>query len=140
MEINTILTFIAVATLLVISPGPNSLLITKTVSISETKAGFANIGGFVTAFYLHGTLSILGISLLLVQSAAAFSIFKLLGAAYLIWIGVKALIEAYRTKQTRHSTKRLTNKTSVSIRTAFVEGFLTPESFYVLFSGVSPIH
>ncbi|MBU2892276.1 LysE family translocator [Colwellia sp. D2M02] len=125
MDISNILTFIAVATLLVVSPGPNGFLIAKTVPVSGKKAGFANIWGFVAAFYVHGTLSIFGISLLLVQSAQAFFIFKMLGAAYLIWIGLKAIISAF--KQTENSTGNTHQSPSknTSMRVAFFEGFLT---------------
>ncbi|MBC3767123.1 LysE family translocator [Neptunicella marina] len=125
MDINSVITFIAVATLLVISPGPNGFLIAKTVPLSGKQAGFANVWGFVTAFYVHGTLSIFGISILLVQSALAFSIFKLLGAAYLIWIGVKALVNAYKTPAVNSINQTSTTKTSVSLKRAFTEGFLT---------------
>lgn len=79
MEFSDIFTFVVVASLLVISPGPNGILIAKTVPISGYKAGFANIVGFVAAFYVHGTFSILGISALLVQSSEAFFILKMLG-------------------------------------------------------------
>jgi len=78
-----ILTFAFAVSLLVMSPGPNGVLIAKTVPTSGRAAGFANIAGFVTAFYVHGSLSIFGISLLLVHSAQAFLVVKLLGAAYL---------------------------------------------------------
>ncbi|WOH36390.1 LysE family translocator [Thalassotalea fonticola] len=125
MDINNILTFIAVATLLVISPGPNGFLIAKTVPISGQKAGFANIWGFVAAFYVHGTLSIFGISMLLVQSAQAFFIFKMLGAAYLIWIGIKALISAVKDNSSNQLNSPQKYDKSVSIRVAFSEGFLT---------------
>lgn len=91
-----LLTFTVVASLLVMSPGPNGVLIAKTVPTSGQPAGWANVAGFVVAFYVHGALSIFGISLILVQSAQAFLIVKLLGAAYLTWIGVKALIGAWR--------------------------------------------
>ena len=64
--------FTIVATLLVISPGPNGILIAKTVPLSGKAAGFANVAGFVAAFCLHGSLSILGISALLTWSAEAF--------------------------------------------------------------------
>ena len=57
--------FAFVVTLLVVSPGPNGVLIAKTVPRSGRAAGFANIAGFVSAFFLHGTLSVLGISILL---------------------------------------------------------------------------
>jgi threonine/homoserine/homoserine lactone efflux protein len=61
------------------------VLIAKTVPTSGKTVGFANIAGFVAAFYVHGALSILGMSLILVQSAQAFFIVKMLGAAYLCW-------------------------------------------------------
>jgi threonine/homoserine/homoserine lactone efflux protein len=91
-----IVTFTVVASLLVVSPGPNGVLVTKTVPTSGRAAGFANVAGFVTAFYLHGALSVLGISIILVQSATAFAIVKYLGAAYLCWIGIRALWAAIR--------------------------------------------
>lgn len=125
MDINSIITFIAVATLLVISPGPNGFLITKTVPLSGQKAGFANIGGFVAAFYVHGTLSIFGISVLLVQSAQAFFIFKMLGAAYLIWIGIKALISAFKGGNSIAPNSPQKDIKPVSMWSAFLEGFLT---------------
>src|SRR3546814_4392094 len=82
--------------LLVMSPGPNGVLIAKTVPTSGRAAGFANVAGFVAGFYLHGSLSIFGISLILLRSAEAFFVVKMLGAAYLCWIGIKALRDAWR--------------------------------------------
>jgi threonine/homoserine/homoserine lactone efflux protein len=118
-----IVSFIIVATLLVISPGPNGLLIAKTVPSSGKSAGFANIAGFVAAFYIHGSLSILGISILLVQSSQAFFVFKMLGAAYLCWVGVKSLLAAWKDTQTISDLQ--SEKKILSKRIAFFEGFLT---------------
>lgn len=125
MDLNNIITFIAVATLLVISPGPNGFLIAKTVPLSGRKAGFANVWGFVAAFYVHGTLSIFGISVLLLQSAQAFFIFKMLGAVYLIWIGVKALISSLQTSKSEQDDSSYKMSKPVSISSAFTEGFFT---------------
>ncbi|MDD9856806.1 MAG: LysE family translocator [Gammaproteobacteria bacterium] len=91
LELSDILSFAAVAALLVMSPGPNGVLIAKTVSLSGRGAGAANVAGFVSAFYLHGLLSIFGISILLTQSATAFFIVKLAGALYLCWLGLQVL-------------------------------------------------
>jgi len=123
MDFTQILSFIVVASLLVMSPGPNGILIAKTVPLSGKGAGFANISGFVTAFYLHGSLSIFGISVLLMQSAQAFFIVKMLGAAYLCWIGLKALWLAFRSDEASASVAPVKSKRS--LRTAFLEGFLT---------------
>lgn len=84
--------FMLATTLLVVSPGPNGVLIAKTVPTSGREAGFANIAGFFLAFYVHGTLSIIGISVILLQSAIAFAIVKYLGAIYLCWIGLKSTL------------------------------------------------
>lgn len=86
------------AALLIMSPGPNGVLIAKTVPTSGRAAGFANIAGFAAAFFMHGTFAIFGLSLIVLQSANLFMAVKLIGAAYLIWIGLKALRDAWRNK------------------------------------------
>ncbi|NNE86860.1 MAG: LysE family translocator [Silicimonas sp.] len=122
MDWSDILTFAFVATLLVVSPGPNGVLIAKTVPTSGRNAGLANVAGFLAAFYLHGALAILGISILLVQSAVAFTVVKYLGAAYLCWIGIKALIAACKGVDSKTVTPAKRQRTLLK---AFVEGFLT---------------
>jgi len=123
MDAIQILSFMIMAALLVISPGPNGVLIAKTVPVSGKSAGFANIAGFVAAFYIHGSLSILGISILLVQSSQAFFVFKMIGAAYLCWIGVKSLLAAWNNVQPVSESQPV--KKRASINSAFLEGFLT---------------
>ncbi|WP_339114178.1 LysE family translocator [Thioclava sp. GXIMD2076] len=122
MTLATLLTFALVTSLLVISPGPNGMLIARIVPLSGRRAGLAAVCGFVAAFYLHGTLSVLGISALLMQSAWAYSIFKLLGAGYLVWLGVRSLIAAARGATPSPHTPELRRTRK---RRAFIEGFLT---------------
>ena len=123
MDWSHIMSFALVAALLTMSPGPNGVLIAKTVPSSGRQAGFLNIAGFIAAFHLHGALSIFGISLILVKSAEAFFIVKTLGAAYLFWIGVKALHDAWRGGVV---SPREANPRRISRRVgAFAEGFLT---------------
>jgi len=123
MTTHEILAFLVAATLLVMSPGPNGVLIAKTVPTSGRATGFANVVGFVSAFYVHGALSILGISIILVQSPIAFTVVKFLGAGYLFWIGIKAIIDAFSGVQEPREIATAKNKKSLS--KGFVEGFLT---------------
>ncbi len=123
MELVHILGFAAVAGLLVMSPGPNGVLIAKTVPTSGRAGGFANVAGFVAAFYLHGALSIFGISILLVRSAEAFFVVKALGAVYLCWIGLKALRDAWRGVE--RVAQVAPAKRRRGLAKACVEGFLT---------------
>lgn len=118
-----IFTFTLVASLLVMSPGPNGVLIAKTVPTSGRTAGFANVAGFVTAFYLHGALSVLGISIILVQSATAFAIVKYLGAAYLCWIGLRALWAAFQGVESAPDV--LPARRQRTLLKAYGEGLLT---------------
>jgi len=123
MDFIQILSFTFIALLLVISPGPNGLLIAKTVPSQGKKAGFSNVSGFLVAFYLHGALSILGISVLLAKSAEVFFIVKVIGALYLSWIGVKSLISAYRNDDTVKDNTDITDEQT--LKKSFLEGFLT---------------
>lgn len=124
MTLATVLAFAAMAALLIMSPGPNGVLIAKTVPTSGKAAGFANIAGFAIAFFVHGTFAILGLSVLVLQSANLFLAVKLIGAAYLVWIGIKALVEAWRglpvaLLKVEPARRRRT------LAKAFGEGFLT---------------
>lgn len=124
MTPSTVLAFAAMAALLIMSPGPNGVLIAKTVPTSGKAAGFANIGGFATAFLVHGAFAIFGLSVLLLQSATLFLAVKLAGAAYLIWVGLKALFEAWRgTSAVLPDVAPARNPRTLA--KAFGEGFLT---------------
>ncbi|WP_033069484.1 LysE family translocator [Thalassospira australica] len=123
MDWTQVLSFALVASLLVMSPGPNGILIAKTVPTSGRAAGIANVAGFITAFYLHGALSVLGISVILVQSAQAFTVVKFLGAAYLCWIGFKALRDAWRGVKTVTEVNPAKRKRTLLV--AYGEGLLT---------------
>jgi threonine/homoserine/homoserine lactone efflux protein len=123
MSLETLLSFAFVAGLLVMSPGPNGVLIAKTVPTSGRSAAYCNVGGFVAGFFLHGTLSILGISVILVHSAEAFFVVKMLGAAYLFWIGLKALKDAFSGKVLTPDVVPARRKRTMA--RAFGEGFLT---------------
>lgn len=125
---NEILTFALIAALLVISPGPNSVLIVKTASAHGKAPAFANIFGLTSATFFHGLFSIFGISALLMQSAELFTLIKIIGAAYLFYIGIKAIISSFNksTPVTDGGQPSIATKTEVKSTTAFFfEGFIT---------------
>ncbi|MGE0845236.1 MAG: LysE family translocator [Flavobacteriaceae bacterium] len=123
MSFADLLAFALVTALLVMSPGPNGVLIARTVPTSGPAAGFANIGGFVAAFFVHGTLAIFGISVILLHSANAFTAVKMLGAAYLCFIGVKALVAAWRGEA--DAARVAPARRRRTLVAAFGEGFMT---------------
>jgi threonine/homoserine/homoserine lactone efflux protein len=121
--------FAIFALLLVMSPGPNGLLIARSVSLSGKSRAHSNILGFVCAFYFHGVISVLGLSALLLSSANAFLVFKLLGASYLLYIGVKSLVSVFRSSEISQVSEPSYNKQDIdknySKIASFSEGFLT---------------
>jgi threonine/homoserine/homoserine lactone efflux protein len=94
--------FIGAALALLIVPGPAVMYIV-TRSIDQGRAaGLVSVLGIASGSLVHVTAASLGLSALLASSAVAFNTVKLLGAAYLIFIGVRRLL----TRETEGSADR----------------------------------
>ncbi len=123
---NEILAFTLISALLVVSPGPNGLLIIQTMSSSSKKFAYVNIIGLVIATFIHGALSIFGLSALILQSAELFMALKLIGASYLLYVGIKAIYTSFRKKTLDSNSSRVTiKKKDGNINGSFWDGFLT---------------
>lgn len=126
MDFYTIVTFFFIVSLIVMSPGPNGVLILKTVPLLGKKHGYVNVAGIFTAFYFHGTFSIFGLSAILVSSAKLFLAVKILGALYLAYLGVNALVAAFSVpKKSPKSKVCCVENNSIELSASFFEGFLT---------------
>jgi len=86
------ITFLTAAVLLNLSPGPDIAFILSQTARHGRKSGFAAMFGIWTGAFAHVVMAALGLSAILATSAVAFSIVKWVGAAYLIWLGLKALL------------------------------------------------
>lgn len=82
--------FSALAVAIVVSPGPDTLLILRHTMTSGRKTGFATVVGVQLGVALHTTAAALGLTLLIAGSPLLFSIVALAGAAYLGWLGIEA--------------------------------------------------
>ena len=83
--------FLATSIAITFAPGPDNLQVLARGISQGRMAGFVSALGFAAGVTFHTTLAALGIAALLRSSPLAFQILKLAGAAYLIWIGIKAL-------------------------------------------------
>lgn len=89
IEPSSVLAFVPVAVALIVSPGPDSIY-TLTRSISDGRtAGVTAALGSSTGSIVHTTAAVLGLSAILKTSALAFTSVKLVGAAYLVYLGVQ---------------------------------------------------
>ncbi|HEX4759450.1 MAG TPA: LysE family translocator [Thermoleophilaceae bacterium] len=84
--------FVSTTVLLLIIPGPAVLYIVAQSVEHGRRAGLAAVGGIHVGSAVHVAAATVGLSALLVSSAVAFSAVKLVGAAYLIFLGVQRLI------------------------------------------------
>lgn len=82
----------AIATfVLSITPGPDmTLFVGRTLSQGRL-AGLACMAGASTGIIIHTTMVALGLSALIVASPAAFTVLKVVGAVYLVWLAVQAI-------------------------------------------------
>ena len=110
-------TYVVVVTVFVIVPGPSVLLtVAKSIS-SGTRAGLMTALGIAAGDVVHTTLAVLGVSAILMASALAFAIMKYVGAAYLVYLGLKALLQ-------RSSSLELPSSERAFGKRAFTQGFL----------------
>src|SRR5918912_1456688 len=93
---NQVLTFTGIATILTLTPGADTMLVMRSVFARGRRAGLLTTLGISSGLFFHATLSALGLSLILVRSAAAFEVVKLIGACYLIFLGGQSIWRALR--------------------------------------------
>lgn len=84
-------TFFTAAILLNLSPGPDMAFILGQTAKRGVRSGFSAMFGIWTGAFVHVLFAALGLSAILATSAVAFSAVKLIGAAYLVWLGIQAL-------------------------------------------------
>ncbi len=89
----TLLTYVAIVLGFVFIPGPATLLTIARATSSGTKAGIATGAGIAAGDVIHTVMAIIGISAIIATSAVLFSLIKYLGAAYLIYLGLRAILE-----------------------------------------------
>lgn len=88
--------FLGVAALLVVTPGPDMALIAKHALVGGRRAASLAAGGVLTGLLGWALLSALGLAALLNASATAFAALKLVGGAYLVFLGLQTIWQSRR--------------------------------------------
>ena len=86
-----LLPFLIAAIVLKLAPGPDNLMVLSLGMSQGRRAGVAFGLGCVAGCLIHTLLAVLGVSALVAASPRGFALLTLLGAAYLIWLGIQSL-------------------------------------------------
>ena len=121
MTAATYLLYLAAVALLILAPGPTMLMCMTNAINHGRGAAMASAFGALTASLGIMTLSALGLGALLAASEAAFTVLKLAGAAYLVWLGI-------RTFRSGAAGLQLASGEPVRSRSMFLQGFLVGAS------------
>ncbi|MEM7488327.1 MAG: LysE family translocator [Pseudomonadota bacterium] len=93
IEATTLLTYALIVLGFVFIPGPATLLTVARATTSGTGVGIATGAGITVGDIVHTLMAVVGISAIIAASATLFSVVKYLGAAYLVYLGLRAVFE-----------------------------------------------
>jgi threonine/homoserine/homoserine lactone efflux protein len=107
--------FLIAAVVLAVMPGPGVAYVVARTAAGGRKEGLASCFGTAVGGMVHVLAAALGVSLLIAQSALAFSLVKYIGAAYLVYLGVRMLLR-------KEHAPNAADVSSQGPRRAFFEG------------------
>lgn len=117
VSIETWIAYTAACVLIILAPGPDNILaISRGLSQGRLAACISSAGAGL-GLMVHVVVAVLGLAALIQASAVAFSVVKIVGAGYLIWLGIKVLRSRDLVAFSSHS--------HLSLRAVFMTGFLT---------------
>jgi threonine/homoserine/homoserine lactone efflux protein len=137
----TLMTYIAIVLGFVFIPGPATILTVARATSSGTRVGIATGAGIAAGDVLHTVMAIVGLSAIIATSALLFSVIKYAGAAYLVYLGIRAIFEKAPSDLTRgalpitagHAFRQavlaeVLNPKTALFFLAFLPQFVNPES------------
>jgi threonine/homoserine/homoserine lactone efflux protein len=99
-----LLVFIGVAAIVIVVPGPDTAVVTKNVLIHGRRTALGTSLGVSAGLSVWTLAAAVGVASLVRTSAVAFTVLKLIGALYLVWLGLHALRAAGRAAGGEHAS------------------------------------
>jgi threonine/homoserine/homoserine lactone efflux protein len=123
-----LLVFLVGSVVVTVVPGADMALVTRQVVTRGRRAAQTTILGNLTGLAVHASALAVGLSALLVASATAYSVVKLAGAAYLVFLGLQSLRQARRTRAATNATiSELAPKRGNPYRQGLISTVLNPK-------------
>ena len=101
-----VLAFLAVAVLVIVTPGPDTAVTIRSALGGGRASGVMTAAGVATGQLAWTIAASAGVTALIVASEPAFVVLKLAGAAYLVWLGVQSLWSAWTGRAGEHRAER----------------------------------
>ncbi len=120
----SMLPFLAVSAVVIIAPGPDMALVGRNALLAGRRAGIYTTVGVVLGLAVWSLAASIGVAALLRRSEPAFVALKIVGAVYLVWLGLQALRVAWR-GHAREATAALAVSARRRPRRALRQGFLS---------------
>jgi len=129
------LTFALASLILIMMPGPDQALITRNALVGGRSGGLFTAVGGVLGTTVHAGAAAIGLSALLVASATAFTILKVVGVAYLLFLALRMLAAGRRVHTTLDDGRATAQASWRYLRTGFLSNALNPKValFFVTF-------
>jgi RhtB (resistance to homoserine/threonine) family protein len=118
-----LLVFIGVAAVVIVVPGPDTAVVTKNVLVHGRRAALGTSLGVSAGLSVWTLAAALGVASVLRASDVAFTVLKLIGALYLVWLGVQALRAAGHTESAARFTTA--NQPAMGALGGFRQGLLS---------------
>src|SRR5262245_15413965 len=130
VTVDVLLTFLPVSILITIVPGADMALIMRQVFLGGTALAQRTIFGNLTGLVVHAAALAVGLSALLVASAEAYTVVKIAGAAYLVYLGSQSLLSAWRAGRRPAAAEaaaaaQVRARPIPSMRTAYLQGLIS---------------
>lgn len=94
LELGSLILFTGAALVVLLVPGPGVAYVVATSVAHGRRAALVSVCGLSLGAFVHAIGAATGLSLILLTSAQLFTVVKLLGAGYLIYLGVRMLLDA----------------------------------------------
>jgi threonine/homoserine/homoserine lactone efflux protein len=122
-----VIAFAGVAALIVVVPGPDMALVLRNGVSYGRRAAVATALGINAGLLVWALAAALGIAAVLHASGTAFAVLKLAGAVYLVWLGVRALHDAWRGASDSSSASRLQRRKASPFRQGLLSNLFNPK-------------
>jgi threonine/homoserine/homoserine lactone efflux protein len=116
--------WITVAVILIVTPGPDTALIIRQALRAGARAASRSAFGVGVGSSVWALASVIGVAVLLESSAAAFTVLKLAGAAYLVYLGARSIIGSFGAAAEAAPDNSPPKRTPLRASSAFVQGLL----------------